>query len=852
MDKSLKISSAAALSAVAAALMLCIPSAVTANAENESATAELSPVYAVPDIAYAFFDAPSAVHAEASGIYVTCADGVVSITVENATGTTVSEPKNIAADKAYKYGDCYIALYDGALSSYYGSETANAEYSDKYFVDFDISGDTLYAVSNDALAIIPIEENGLDTSAAKTVTLTASRYKDVKVSYVAALSDKVFVALASSSVPHKNDIAYVDAKTGALSTVLYQSDEIMALTAMAHSDTVYALTRDKITGYTASDGAFKQKYVSFDARMTDIYAYDGFLYALDTLGALYRLSDNLTAFDTISASASSTDGFFNSPSGVAVKNSTLYVADSVNNRIAMYGSELSYIKDKYNSPVSVACDSRGTLYVAHDFNKVSIGADTEFTVDGYIRQIVVNADKHVFILSDGGLWTYDGTVGKISDTPYKAITLGVGRDELYALADDSVQKITAGADGKYASSLYCAAPETAISLSVDFKGNVFILNGDSITRVDKEYGSGNTKTVPLAKGGKPYAVLGEGHIALSTIDNGFVNYGDVIVVDTFKHAVFSVDGSAEGLNVKLIDGDDYEDDHLVNDRTPANYGDGLIRTALYDVPMFSLPIETPAVYVIKAGRKVIVPEYNLDDTREYSLVLIDDTENHKLVQGYVYKDALSDALEYAPPPADKLSPYSGATPIYKWPSPHAKTVDGYSPAVAGTNISAIDFVEAYRDYRNNLWYRVRIGENFEGFMMAADVVLGEYEVTTIRPAYNAKIISYKSSKFAQTYVLKDGNYVPIDITLNTGTKVEVVDAFDTSKHYTKIKCLTDVGTVTCYVETVYIEYEGVNIVLLVAIVVIIITVVLAAVIIARVFYLKKRRLTHPEDEDDRE
>ncbi|MDE7463793.1 MAG: hypothetical protein K2M48_02090, partial [Clostridiales bacterium] len=244
-----------------------------------------------------------------------------------------------------------------------------------------------------------------------------------------------------------------------------------------------------------------------------------------------------------------------------------------------------------------------------------------------------------------------------------------------------------------------------------------------------------------------------------------------------------------------------------------------------------------------------VAEYDLEDTREYSLILIDDTTNHKLIQGYVYKDALSDALEYVPPPADSVSPYAGATPIYKWPSPHSKTVDGYSPALSGDTIAALEFVEAYRDYRNNLWYRVRVGDEYEGFMMASDVNLGEYETTTIRPAYNAEIISYNNSKYAQAYLLKNGSYVPIDIQLETGTQVEVVGAFDTSERYTQIKCLTELGTVTCYVETVYVEYNGVNIVLLVALLVILITVILLAVIITRVIQVKKKRLTtQPEDE----
>lgn len=849
-----KIGTVAAVSAVAAALMFAVPTTVSAFADDAQTepdnSAALSAIQARSDIAYAYFDAPTAVHADASGIHVTCADGVVTINVRQTSGIEISEPNGVTADKAYKHGDAFVALENGVITAVGNDDSATVEFSPFPVIDFDICGDTLYAAGKEAIAIAKFTDNGaLDVSSAVELELSASGYRAIEVSEIAAASDKVYVALSSALAPFKHDIATVDLESGKLTTVLLQSDEISALTVMAHSGDVYALTRDRITCYSGGN-TLKPKYTSDDARMKDLYAYDGFLYALDTLGTLYKANGNLSEYKELCASASHADGFFNGPTGAAVKNSTLFVADSVNNRIAAYGDNaLSYISDKLVNPVSVACDSRGTLYVAHDFDKVSIGDETEFTVDGAIKHIVVNADKTVFVLTDDGLWCYDGAPAKISSAAYKDITLGIGRDELYALSSDGVYKLAKNAVDEYVPKRYCAAPSDAFSLAVDFAGNVFALTENGITRTQKNTEGTSSRDIPLTLDDKPYKLLNGGRILLSTVDNEYVGYGDAVIVDTFKHRILAADGSSSGLDVKLIDGNDYDAPDYVGDKTPSRY-DGLIRTALYDVPVFSLPIETPEIYTIKKGRKVIVPEYDLDDTREFSFILVDDTDKHELIQGYVYKDALSDALQYVSPPADSLSPYSGATPVYKWPSPHSQTVNGYSPALAGDSLEAIDFVDEFRDYKNNLWYRVRVGDNFEGYMLAADVNLGEYETTTIRPAYNAEIISYKGSKTAQTYIFKNGKYTPIDITLDTGTEIEVVGAFDTSERYTKIKCLTERGTVTCYVETVYVEYTGVNIVLLVAVVVIIITAVLAAVIIARVVRLKKKRLTTPPDDRD--
>lgn len=81
--------------------------------------------------------------------------------------------------------------------------------------------------------------------------------------------------------------------------------------------------------------------------------------------------------------------------------------------------------------------------------------------------------------------------------------------------------------------------------------------------------------------------------------------------------------------------------------------------------------------------------------------------------------------------------------------------------------------------------------------------------------------------------------------------MEIVGAFDSSKRYTQVKYVdAERGTLTCYVETVYIEYEGINIVLIVAVIVIVVTVLLAAIIICRVMRNKKKRL-EPDDEHDR-
>ena len=72
--------------------------------------------------------------------------------------------------------------------------------------------------------------------------------------------------------------------------------------------------------------------------------------------------------------------------------------------------------------------------------------------------------------------------------------------------------------------------------------------------------------------------------------------------------------------------------------------------------------------------------------------------------------------------------------------------------------------------------------------------------------------------------------------------MEVVGSFDSSEKYTEVKFVDSHGTITCFVETAYINYNGINIVLLVAIIVIMITVILASIIVARVMRNKRKNL----------
>lgn len=855
MRKSLKLSALAAL-IVAAVVAFCSATAVFARADDPVAV--LTPLDLSSGISYRYFDDPTSVYADTFGIYVADGDTVVTVSLDGAA----FEETAVTAQKIQRHNGYFVALADGVIT-YYGD--APSACSAASFTDFDIFGDTIYAIDADTLYPISIAEGALDTSV-MPIPLVADTFgmiDDINAISIAAGEQGVFVSVDSAAFKGKQDIAALDTETGVLSVVSPQSDRIASLAMMRSSGMLYALTGDRLIGYDVTDGLLHEKYIAHDSRMSSICAYDGFLYGPDTLDALYKIPADLSAFDVIVASADKSDGFFNMPMSATAKNSALYVADYGNGRIAKIGKTVTYF-DGYKYPVDVACDSRGELYVAHDRNKIKFG-DTEVAIpSATIRRLEINADKTLFILTDKGIYSYkvgDESPVLIQNTSaYKDITLGIGHDELFALSASSVDALDVSGDTATASAV-CDADPSAFSLAVDLDRNVYMLSNAvgqaAVTRFDKV--ADTYESYPLTLDGKPYRFgRSSGQIIISTVmtsdtDDATkkIDYRDAVVVDTYKHRVFSIDGSDEGLDVKLVD-DDYPVPDVKDDTSPEAPTDGLIRVALYDTQVYGAPGGiTPPAYTIAEGRKVICPDpalYGLEENPYYTFVLIDNIEKGVLVQGYVYKDSLSDPLEYSSPPTENGSIYSKATPIYKWPSRFSRPVDGYSAMDKGSSVKLLSFVASYRDDYNNLWYRVLLDDRYEGYVLDYDLSLNGYEPVFIRPAYNAEIISYNNSEYAEVYAVDEqGNYVKIDgVTLATGTQVEVIGAFDTSEHYTQIKYLdAELGTLTCWVETVYLKYNGVNVVLIVAIVVIVITVILAAIIIARVIFVKKKRLSSP-------
>ncbi|MCH5155878.1 MAG: hypothetical protein J1F69_04655 [Clostridiales bacterium] len=870
----------AVASAVVAAFIL--PSASVA-AEQANFCA-LSPIKTEKDdVTYFCFDNPLSVFADGDVNLVVGKSGIYYISDNSESGKKDIWVKNVPADKVYRRtthlnnSEYLIALNDGKIAVIGSDDQAvNFEPSGAIgdITDFAVSDDMLYAVTSTQLIAASLTSTGIDESDTYVAPLVSISHSTVNAKKIAVAKGRIYISVKAVFGNKWDvcaaDVTAVSALTSCrLDTVLNQSNEILSLTASAENDVIYALTRSEIVGYIPTvGGGLYRRYVAEGSDITDIYAYGDSLFTLDSLNALGVMDGDLSTERVIAASAGADNGLFNVPYGIAAKNSTLYVADTVNNRVAIYDNGgIRYIDREFRTPVSVAADNGGTIYVAYDDNKVGIFRNNayssydEITITsvtlGKIRQIAVDSAKTLFILSDTGLWKVerDYTPRRITTEAYTAITLSIGKSRLYALGDNGVVML----DKSTGEILDRRAVQSgAISIAVDLNDTVFALFRDKIVSV---IASDASTEYALTVDGEPYT-LGDrmGQILLCFMENGLdgeQNNNYAIVLDTLKHRMFKADGNA--LNARFVDYS-YQSPDIVGSTDAVAAQSGIVRKVRFDTPLFDYPIETKSNYTVLSGEYVILPDFSIiapsyapDETPEFALVLIDDVQNNRLIQGYVYRDALTEPLEYSAPPSD-ICTVTGqlGTIVYKWPSRNSKAVDGYAEVAKNSKFIMLDFVNPFRDGYGYYWYRIKLDDSGkEGYVPAVNVSTIDYQQANILPDYNAEIIAYKGNKIAKTYnKTSGGKYVEVpDITLKAGTKVEVVGAYDSSERYTKIKFLDEKShkTVTCYVETVHIKYTGINIVLIVALLVISITVILAIIIVSRVYYTKKKRLSRDEE-----
>ena len=546
------------------------------------------------------------------------------------------------------------------------------------------------------------------------------------------------------------------------------------------------------------------------------------IYYANEYNCVYRIDGNNRTL--VAGSASNEKGFYNHPTAFIARMDFSAVCDYFNDRIEVTTGTDENISVSYfdvNAPTSLAIDNNGLIFVSHSSNKVTaftrtgVPTSTEFTLPYAITKLSIGLDNKLYCLCSDKIYAQDGTDFTLVVENANAIYADNG---LCFASGSKVFEINEPTTAIFDAGL------PVIDFARDGAGNFFalLLNTNCVNLVKYETATATLTTVDSG------LALGTNAIFISRTVVGAIAYGDILLVNSSANTVSFVLGETVGV-----------DNTVPFTPTPTDYDEiDVIRSTVCNTYLYGSANESDILLQLPQNKTLLVLNYAIPAMNGMSYcACVDATGN--LVFGFVFRSALSVPSEYLDPPSQSAIVYADNVNLYRLPSLNSDTLYSFSQ---DETLMLLPFC-TYSD-GVNLWYRAQANDGTVGYVPTYSVSVHNFIPNAPRPQYNAKIRSFNNSLFAICYEkLPDGTFVPIstEILLND-TQIEIVGEFDASVKYTQIKYFdSKLGTLTCYIETIYIEYNTISIVQIVAITVAIITAILMFALLLRV-YLKRRKI----------
>lgn len=625
------------------------------------------------------------------------------------------------------------------------------------------------------------------------------------------------------------DGIYYSTVSGGFATVYDLSGEVAADglrsggTISACGDKLYAILAGGELAEVTADGA---ALLPDSAGATAIAATAGGVYYSTDIGEV-RLTGG-GGDSLVIASANDEDGFYARPSDVAARLGMLAVADTYNDRVTIMLEGGGKRTIALTHPRAVAIFNSGRIAAAHSQTKVSVFTESgerisERDYPATVTDFAVDADDNLYAVAGGKLYKGDET-NPITE-PEKVITaVSAFGGKVYAAAGNKIYSVTKSGSKEEFS---LDGEKTILSIANDEAGNFFIAASNGRETEIFKYSAG-VKGSSLAADDENLKRAKQVSLCVARATAGEFNYGDLVICDGSSSRVFSVAGAQAGTDMR-------EDEPAAPDTFDNEY---IIRPAKEQCRIYAAPNEREIKALIPAGEPVIVAKYDIADCPAYSYVLFEDSTGQTPYFGYVFSSALGDYLPYVDPPAEKGVVFSTSATMYALPSVHAETI-------ATLNRDDIVDLLSFADYERagRRWYHVRTEDDKEGYVSTSELSVRGYDPGGTRPQYNAEIKAYNDSPYAQVYTLQGGEYTAEEgSVLQAGTRVEVVGRFDSSQKFTRIRYYDEkLGTRECFVETVYIDYNGISVVKIVAIIVGSLTLILLILLLLRL-YMRRRKI----------
>lgn len=643
----------------------------------------------------------------------------------------------------------------------------------------------------------------------------------------------------------------------------FMREQAAAIDITSYNDNIYYTTRTGIFSLSAQSFArlwtapLKNDATISGGKLVSpaaISAHGSNVFVLDTAySAVQKYNRELIFANNLLAGGGSDPGRFLNPSGAAVFENKLYVADTSNDRIQILSdTSVEYI-DGFSAPTAVKISSGGTVYVADSNNSritIITGSKRETISVSNLTDMEVSSDGFMYYSTDTAIYRRNAAQSiLIALLPgIKAIAPFVTMAGLVALTDNTLYRVDLNG---YTSKYFDA---TANDFCIDYDRNIYLLSDNTITRyivVDNLYRLDKIITVSSLNITEAPGILRS--IALNLNPSSIVEVGSIILCDYSKNTLRVLTKAQTGAVVfdfteDFVHTPDYNSTGALDSVSVKRVAEG---TQIYNYPSPAYPTGL----ITKPGESVVILNSDITgyDFFEYCLYTVASETMYNggiikqtVVAGYIYRSCLSAISDNTTLKFTNGRILSNYCYLYKYPSLYSeKLKDGSGEAVTLQKDDTITAKVGYlfRDNAGADWIAI----DYEGktaFVNTSNVIAKYYEEPgEYREKDNASIKA-EPGTVVEMFEIKDGIYVKMSIPpLPNGLKIRIPGRFDSLQEYTQIIIYDDeLGVLRGYVRTEFIQYNSFSIIQVVAAAIMLATAATALVLFFfKKFYKKRAR-----------
>ncbi len=530
---------------------------------------------------------------------------------------------------------------------------------------------------------------------------------------------------------------------------------------------------------------------------SEIIAYDNYLFVCDTNNNRVQVIDQ----GTLKAYNFGQSGFVNesttTPTHIACDNTYIYLCIGNSNFIKKFDYQGNY-QDVY-----IESFTQGGSQV--NFNKInSLSIDTYGNL--YALHIAQNIEESKILKSTNDSFTAISIDGLTFEQDSK-LFMSASSDYIIIV---SSTKVTLVDSRNYTIVDNFTISQTYTDVKIDHLDNLYFLNGNTITKLLAQNYT-TTETITLTGLTNPTL------FAFNQVN------GKTFFLDTDTNKVVN----AEVDNIDHLSTFTKPMDHL--DTSVLNSEKVQIATLTSGTIAYNYPYTLSSNISLNTGDFVIVLDQSISENSNFYYCMITSKKDYNL-SVYIHKNHLSIIDDTITNLDNTNLLYSQAISsptanIYKFPTSLKADEQSDNAIVytlekldAGDKVTAVRYLKDYKDYKGYSFYEVRFENGTYGYINANSMVSYNTDKEPKKIKANATIFTSDEKEFINLYIKNGDKYELVsDFVLLDGTRVRLVDNFDSSAEYTEIKYVANGEVQKAFVKTKFIQVDGISFEIIIAI-----------------------------------